>query len=97
MKQAKQTRARVPKQKEKPKLLRSINGVLEFGKYKGQTIQQVMKSDPNYLHWALQNIPDFRLNKNALLLLPPYTERAHDEDEEQAFRDSQYCSDIGSR
>lgn len=77
MKQAKQT-----KQKEKPKLLRSINGVLEFGKYKGQTIQQVMKSDPNYLHWALQNIPDFKLNKNALLLLPPYREHEHEHDED---------------
>jgi hypothetical protein len=46
--------------------------VLDFGKYKGQTIQQVMKADPNYLHWALQNISDFKLNKNALLLLPAF-------------------------
>jgi hypothetical protein len=89
--------ARVPKQKEKPKLLRSVNGVLEFGKHKGKTIAEIMKTDSNWLHWALQNIPDFKLNKNALLLLPAYREREPDEDEEQAFRDSQYCSDIGSR
>lgn len=30
-----------------------------------------MKEDANWLHWALQNIPTFKLNKNALLLLPP--------------------------
>lgn len=57
--------------KEKPKLLRSIHNVLEFGKHKGKTVQLVMKEDPNWLHWALQNIKDFKLNKNALLLLPP--------------------------
>lgn len=55
-----------------PNVLRSINNVLEFGKHKGKTIQQVMKEDPNWLHWALQNIKDFKLNKNALLLLPPF-------------------------
>lgn len=57
--------------KGKPKLLRSIHNVLEFGKHKGSTIQQVMRDDPNWLHWALQNIKDFKLNHNALLLLPP--------------------------
>lgn len=59
------------KAKSKPLLLRSINNVLEFGKHKGETVQQVMKTDPNWLHWALQNIPEFKLNRNALLLLPP--------------------------
>lgn len=57
------------------KRLRSITNVLEFGKHKGKTIQQVMKIDSNYLHWALQNIPDFKLNRNALLLLPPETDK----------------------
>lgn len=59
------------KGKTKPKLLRSINNVLEFGKHKGKTVQEVMRIDCNWLHWALQNIPDFKLNHNALLLLPP--------------------------
>lgn len=54
-----------------PLLLRGINNTLEFGKHKGKTIQQVMREDVNWLHWALQNIPTFKLNKNALLLLPP--------------------------
>ena len=56
-----------------PKLLRSINNKLEFGKHKGLTVQQVMREDPNWLHWALQNIKDFKLNRNALLLLPPFS------------------------
>lgn len=55
----------------KPNLLRGINNVLEFGKHKGKTVQQIMKEDADWLHWALQNIKDFKLNKNALLLLPP--------------------------
>lgn len=54
-----------------PNLLRGINNKLEFGKHKGKTLQVVMKEDPNWIHWALQNIKDFKLNKNALLLLPP--------------------------
>lgn len=63
------------KPKTTPKLLRGLNNVLEFGKHKGQTVQEIMRTDPNWLHWALQNIPDFKLNRNALLLLPPYIER----------------------
>lgn len=55
-----------------PKLLRGLSNVLEFGKHKGKTVQQVMKEEPNWLHWALQTIPTFKLNKNALLLLPPF-------------------------
>ena len=63
------------KAKKKPLLLRSITNVLEFGKYKGKTVQEVMIQDVNWLHWALQNIPEFKLNRNALLLLPPQIEQ----------------------
>lgn len=68
------------KAKSKPLLLRGINNTLEFGKHEGKTVQQVMKEDVNWLHWALQNIPTFKLNKNALLLLPPkkYPESFYD-------------------
>lgn len=54
-----------------PKILRGLSNVLEFGKHKGKTVEQVMKDEPNWLHWALQNIPEFKLNRNALLILPP--------------------------
>jgi hypothetical protein len=62
------------KAKTKPLLLRGINNVLEFGKHKGKTVAEVFKIDPNYIHWALQNIPTFKLNRNALLLLPAEVE-----------------------
>jgi uncharacterized protein (DUF3820 family) len=55
-------------------LLRSVNNVLEFGKHKGRTVHEVIREDPNWLHWALRTIPTFKLNKNALLLLPPCTQ-----------------------
>jgi hypothetical protein len=62
------------KAKTKPLLLRGINNVLEFGKHKGETIKDIMRTDPNYIHWALRNIPTFKLNRNALLLLPSEVE-----------------------
>jgi len=63
------------KTKSLPKILRGLSNVLEFGKHEGSTIEQVMKEDPNWLHWALQNIPDFKLNPTALKALPPYVKR----------------------
>jgi hypothetical protein len=79
----------------KPNLLRGINNVLEFGKHKGKTVQQVMKEDPNWLHWALQNISTFKLNRNALLLLPPEVRRDEfSREDDQAFKDI-YLNDMG--
>jgi len=75
------------KAKSKPKLLRGINNVLEFGKHKGKTIQEVMVEDANWLHWALQGIPDFKLNRNALLLLPPQQKRVTVDDWNKAERE----------
>lgn len=60
----------------KPNVLRGLNNVLEFGRHKGKTVQQIMKEDADWLHWALQNIKDFKLNRNALLLLPPQKDSA---------------------
>ena len=63
------------KSKGEPRLLRGLTNVLEFGKHKGEKIQDVMKSDPNWIHWALQNIPTFKLNPTALKALPPQVKR----------------------
>lgn len=85
------------KAKGKPKLLRSINSVLEFGKHKGKTISQVMVEDVNWLHWALEEIPDFKLNRNALLILPPKKEiEWFDTEDDAMFRDA-FLSDMGDR
>ena len=41
--------------------------ILSFGKYKGQVLENVIKIDPNYIFWLLENITIFRDNmKNAV-------------------------------
>lgn len=55
-----------------PKILRGLGNVLEFGKHKGKTVEEVMHIDSNWLHWACREIPDFQLNRNVKLLLPEY-------------------------
>lgn len=32
---------------------------LRFGKHKGETIENVLESDPSWLRWALENLEDF--------------------------------------
>lgn len=38
-----------------------LGRVLHFGKYKGLTVGAVLKFNPEYLWWLLQNIDAFRL------------------------------------
>jgi hypothetical protein len=38
-----------------------LDTVLDFGKYKGMTIDMVMDEDPGYLLWAVKNIIWFDL------------------------------------
>ena len=37
--------------------------VLTFGKYKEETVEEVLKKDPSYLVWAADNIEWFELDK----------------------------------
>ncbi|KAA6304267.1 DNA polymerase III subunit epsilon, partial [termite gut metagenome] len=39
--------------------------VFNFGKYKGQSVSEVLKKDPGYYGWILDN--DFTLNTKAML------------------------------
>lgn len=39
---------------------------LNFGKYKGQTVEQVFVQDPKYIEWALINMEKFCLTKDSL-------------------------------
>lgn len=39
--------------------------VIPFGKYEGKTIGNVIESDPQYLLWAEDNIPNFKLTFGA--------------------------------
>ena len=44
-------------------IIKNDTYVLEFGKYKGKSIKQVMEVNPQYLKWADDNIPSFNLSK----------------------------------
>lgn len=48
-----------------PEMIRRINvkgsfNTFPFGKYRGQKVDDVAKSDPGYLKWMLKNIPDLK-------------------------------------
>lgn len=53
--------------KRTPKaVLHDRDSVISFGKYKGQTVQEVMNDDPDYLIWAYENIVEFDLDAQVL-------------------------------
>lgn len=38
---------------------------LDFGKYEGYTVKELIKKDPDYLAWACDNIDWFNLDQEA--------------------------------
>lgn len=42
-----------------------LTDTLTFGKHKGQTVQEVVRINPNYLTWAINNIEWFDLDAEA--------------------------------
>lgn len=52
---------------------------LRFGKYKGQTVGDVLSFDPSYLVWAYKNISWFHIEKSVF-------DKAVDDSVEQAFQ-----------
>lgn len=40
--------------------------VMEFGKFKGETIQEILDNDPLYLVWLVENVPEFDLHHELL-------------------------------
>ena len=43
---------------------------IPFGKHKGKTIKEIIKSDPQYLYWVCENIEWFALSTKAQKALP---------------------------
>jgi len=43
---------------------------IPFGKYKGYTIEDIIKSDPQYLYWVTENINWFALTTKSQEMLP---------------------------
>lgn len=46
-----------------------LDTCLLFGKYKGYTIQEIIKKDPEYLAWAIDEIDGFELTNEADIVL----------------------------
>jgi broad specificity phosphatase PhoE len=39
------------------------DGVFLFGKYEGETVEEISFKDPEYLYWCHHNVDDFRLKQ----------------------------------
>ena len=42
--------------------LYNFNDELRFGKYKGKLVSEVLKEDPSYIRWALDNVSHFAVS-----------------------------------
>lgn len=50
--------------------LRSPDYVINFGKYKGKTIQEIYAENPKYIYWLMSKDHYFRVNFDQLLHIP---------------------------
>lgn len=44
----------------------SIMQPFDFGKYRGMTLEEILKINPSYIYWCVWNILDFHITDNAL-------------------------------
>lgn len=51
----------IPSQNKKNKKLNEFSktSFFDFGKYKGKTLENIFKENPNYIFWCIRNIPSF--------------------------------------
>lgn len=47
-----------------------VDAKLNFGKFKGQLISKVIKVNPGYINWCIENIPTFKMSEHLHKLLP---------------------------
>ena len=43
-----------------------LTGIINFGKYRGRTISDIIDLDASYLLWADKNVKEFKLSRKAL-------------------------------
>jgi hypothetical protein len=55
----------------------SLKEVINFGKYKGKTLQKVLDIDASYLQWAIRNTGRFSLSKNDIKLISQKADEEH--------------------
>lgn len=46
---------------------RNLSHIIDFGKYKGQTIRDILLLDPQYLLWAHENVERLKLSRAILV------------------------------
>lgn len=51
----------MPFLQKKPKVY-NLRDRLTFGKHQGETLQDVIDDDPQYIEWIIENIPTFDLD-----------------------------------
>lgn len=52
-----------------------------FGKYKGETLEEVILFDPTYIEWALDEVNDFELDDNAMNIFEQSIDDYYDNEE----------------
>lgn len=64
--------------------LLTTNSIIEFGrKHKGKLVSQVLKDDPSYIMWAVENIKDIDWSPDVLAIardtqIPPFVFKVED-------------------
>jgi hypothetical protein len=67
----------------------TLQDPLTFGKCKGATLEVVIKQDPPYIRWCMNNIPWFKIDNEAEIVLHVHEAR-YDEHDKFATRYSEY-------
>ena len=71
-----------------------LNTVLKFGKHRGKTVEQILKTDPTYIRWCLKNIDTFemsKVDKEVALEHANQADNERDEEEDWAIDPYDFC------
>ena len=53
---------------------------MSFGKYRGQVLEDIIKKDPNYVIWAIENTSFFDIDEKAEAVLQDFVEGNNPDD-----------------
>jgi len=42
-----------------------LSDKVKFGKHRGKSVEDIISSDPQWLFWAVENVDDFDIDKDA--------------------------------
>jgi hypothetical protein len=55
--------------RNKANIVYSLGSVIQFGKYRGVQVEEIIRCDPDYVSWLLGNVVKFSLAEDATTLL----------------------------